>query len=92
MYAFPTPLPSPSITVTDQDVERLDDLLARHGCATAEKLDAELARANVVTQREVAHDVVTMNSTVIYEDLGTGVRRTVHVVYPRDADGARGFV
>lgn len=81
-----------SIIVTDLDLQRLRTVLDHHDVPTAEALDAELHRAVVVPQREVPADVVTMNSDVIYEDESTGARRTVRVVYPRDADAGRGWV
>lgn len=81
-----------SIIVTDLDLQRLRTVLDHHDVPTAEALDAELHRAVVVPQREVPADVVTMNSDVLYEDESTGARRTVRVVYPRDADAGRGWV
>jgi regulator of nucleoside diphosphate kinase len=33
-----------------------------------------------------------MNSEVVYEDHTSGARRTVRVVYPKDADSSRGWV
>lgn len=81
-----------SIIVTDLDLERLRTVLDTHDVPTAEALDAELHRATVVPHREVPADVVTMNSDVVYEDESTGARRTVRVVYPRDADAGRGWV
>lgn len=81
-----------SIIVTDLDLARLRTVLDHHDVPTAEALDTELHRAVVVPQREVPADVVTMNSDVIYEDESTGARRTVRVVYPRDADAGRGWV
>jgi len=81
-----------SIIVTDLDLARLRTVLDHHDVPTAEALDAELHRAVVVPQREVPADVVTMNSDVVYEDESTGARRTVRVVYPRDADAGRGWV
>jgi regulator of nucleoside diphosphate kinase len=33
-----------------------------------------------------------MNSQIVYEDCATGARREVHLVYPRDADAARGRI
>lgn len=84
---------SPNIIVTAQDLERLQDLLMScNSTAAAEQLDTELDRALVVPQREIPGDVVTMNSEVVYEELGSGARRTVRVVYPRDANASRGWV
>ena len=81
-----------SIIVTELDLARLRTVLDHHDVPTAEALDTELHRAVVVPQREVPADVVTMNSDVLYEDEATGARRTVRVVYPRDADAGRGWV
>jgi regulator of nucleoside diphosphate kinase len=78
------------IIVTDRDLERLLPIVARAPLAAS--LEAELDRAVVVQQREVPPDVVTMNSQIVYEDCATGARRNVQLVYPRDADAARGRV
>ncbi len=80
------------IVITDADLERLLRLLEQHGDAIADSLDAELHRAVVVDRRDVPPDVVTMNSEVVYEDVATGARRAVRVVYPQDADVAAGRV
>lgn len=80
------------ITVTDQDFERLSQLLMHQASTAADQLDAELARARVVPQREVEAEVVTMNSEVLYEDTVSHVQRKVRVVYPKDADMSRGWV
>ena len=77
------------ITITDHDLERLLPILEQ---TNAEQLDLELHRATIVEQCRVAPDVVTMNSEVVYEDIATGARRTVRVVYPKDADATRGWV
>lgn len=82
----------PTITVTAQDLERLQQLLSINESAAAEQLDLELARARVVPQDQIEGDIVTMNSEVVYEDLTTGVQRTVRLVYPEDADIERGWV
>jgi regulator of nucleoside diphosphate kinase len=82
----------PSIIVTDTDIERLRALLACEGSPALDHLDAELARARIVPAREVAPDVVTMNSDVTYQDDTSGAQRTVRVVYPRDADVELGRV
>lgn len=81
-----------NITVTDQDYDRLSQLLAYASSSAAEQLDAELARARVVPQREVDAEIVTMNSEVLYEDTSSRVQRSIRVVYPRDADMSRGWV
>lgn len=83
---------TPPITVTDRDLERLWSVLDHHDDAITQMLDTELHRATVVPQRTVAPNVVTMNSEVVYEDTRSGSRRTVRLVYPRDADASRGRV
>jgi regulator of nucleoside diphosphate kinase len=83
---------SPNITVTAEDLRRLQDLLTVESTSEAEQLDIELARANVVATGEIGRDVVTMDSEVTYEELGTGARRTVRIVYPRDADASHGRI
>jgi len=79
------------LIITDVDLARLQAVIDQHADAGA-TLDDELTRARVVPQGAVPRDVVTMNSTVIYEDVASGVRRTVTVVYPRDASAADGKV
>jgi regulator of nucleoside diphosphate kinase len=83
---------APGITVTAQDLARLQDLLSMEGTAAVEQLDAELERARVVAQTEIERDVITMNSEVCFEDLGSGVQRTIRLVYPPDADAERGWI
>jgi len=82
----------PEIIVTTQDFERLQRLVACTSSSAAERLDAELARARLVAQTDIPADVVTMNSDVIYEDAASGERRVVRLVYPKDAEAARGWV
>lgn len=51
-----------------------------------EKLKDELDRATVVEDDEIPHDVVTMNSVVVFKDLQTELESQVTVVYPEDAN------
>jgi regulator of nucleoside diphosphate kinase len=46
----------------------------------------------VVPSREVPPDVVTMYSRVVLQDTSTGLRTTLTLCYPADADPAIGFV
>jgi regulator of nucleoside diphosphate kinase len=81
------------LVITDRDLQRLESLVHRDASSTAtELLDGELDRAKVVSHETIAPNVVTMNSEVVYEDTSTGLRRTVRVVYPEDADASRGYV
>jgi regulator of nucleoside diphosphate kinase len=81
---------SSHVIVTDRDLARLLPMV--ESTAHAASLEGELDRAIVVKQREVPPDVVTMNSRIVYEDCATGARRDVQLVYPRDADPARGRI
>lgn len=80
------------IIVTDRDLDRLSQLLSHQASAAAEELEAELARAQVVPQREVPRDIVTMNSDVLYEDTTQAEQRQIRLVYPSHADLERGWI
>jgi regulator of nucleoside diphosphate kinase len=90
----------PSIYLTQDDLDRLFDLLETYGSgagagARAEQLqtlERELVRAVVVSPEEIPKDVVTMNSRVVFEDETTGERREITLVYPKHADIASGRV
>jgi len=55
-------------------------------------LRRELERAIVVSSALVPADVATMNSRVRYMDEKDGARRTVSLVYPSDAEVAKGKI
>ena len=80
------------IIITTTDFERLQSVLDTTSSPASELLDFELRRARVVEPREVPADVVTMNSSVVYEDCDTSERREVRVCYPRDANVTAGRV
>lgn len=80
---------SATLIVTDRDYDQLADLL--HAAAhshehRAPDLAEELERARIVPAAMVPPDVVTMNSTLTYEDLDTRQCRTVTIVLPHEAD------
>ncbi|MBO9519710.1 MAG: nucleoside diphosphate kinase regulator [Porphyrobacter sp.] len=50
----------------------------------------EIERAETVPLSAIPADVVTMGSTVEFVDAKTGDRRTVTLVFPKDADIAEG--
>lgn len=81
-----------SIVVTDHDLRRLRPVIDHSDTLAAQLLDEELERATVVDQHSTPPDVVTMNSEVVYEDLTTGTRRTVRLVFPNDADASRHWI
>jgi regulator of nucleoside diphosphate kinase len=75
-----------SIYLTQEDLDRLSQLLEARRGGGFEKLEGELARAAVVPRTSLPKDVVTMNSRVLFENETTGERREVTLVYPREAD------
>lgn len=52
----------------------------------ADLLEEELSRAAVVHDEELPGDVVSMNSTVKFQDLEGGKETVVTLVYPPDSD------
>ena len=83
-----------SIVLTANDYSRLRKLyadLSRQADGTQagiETLEEILDLARVVQPENVPHDVVTMNSRVLFEDVQTGEKGTVTLVYPTEADPA----
>jgi regulator of nucleoside diphosphate kinase len=80
------------IIITNTDLQRLLPVLDQHDTPASESLEMELHRAVIVDQHAVPADVVTMNSEVVYEDVATFEKRTVQIVYPKDADASRGLI
>lgn len=85
-----------NIVLTTTDERRLAHLLEAKADQldprTVELLEDELARARIVDSSQVPPDVVTMNSAVSFEDLQTGERSEVTLVYPSASSGDRGRV
>ena len=83
----------PRITLTAHDHERLSQL-ARAAASTmpdvAAELTEELDRAHVLAKGRHPVDVVCMGSEVVYRDDTTGRVQTVTLVYPNEADIAKG--
>ena len=82
----------PKIVVTSTDMERLRTLIDTTSGDKADALDAELLRAQVVDAADIAPDVVTMNSRVVYQDEETRETREVTLTYPQDASLEQGRV
>ena len=83
-----------AITVSRIDLDRIEALLERLPAAEADKLQAlraELDRADVVEPADMPSHIVTMNSTVVFEDEADGEKLTLTLVYPAGA-GAPGTV
>ena len=84
-----------SIWLTAQDYNRLRLLLAdlmrqsRGMQAGVDTLEEILDLARVIDPEKVPHNVVTMNSRVLFEDVHTGETGTVTIVYPSEVDPTR---
>lgn len=81
----------PPITVSRVDLDRIEALMERLPPADEEKLDAlraELDRAEVVEPAAMPAHIVTMNSTVTFEDETNGGQLTLTLVYPAAAGPA----
>jgi regulator of nucleoside diphosphate kinase len=81
-----------TIVLTEHDYGRLKKLFADLSRQTEgmqaglETLEEILDFARVVQPDKVPANVVTMNSRVLFEDVRTGDKGTVTIVYPADAD------
>jgi regulator of nucleoside diphosphate kinase len=77
-------------TITDVDRRRLGTLVSSEDgrawgtLETVGELEALLEEACPVDAQETPEDLVTMNSTVVLEDVESGARRPLTLVYPED--------
>jgi len=82
----------PPITISSLDAARLEkmlDSLEGKQIPNTDDLQAELDRANIVAPTEMPHDVVTMNSTVVFQIASSSAEFALTLVYPNDiGDGA----
>lgn len=81
----------PEITISALDLERLYALiesLPKNSFADKNDLEAELARAHVVSPAEVPPTIVTMNSTVKFSVESTQNEYELTLVYPKDVDSS----
>lgn len=87
-----------TLWLTEQDLNRLRHLIvdltrtARGAQAGIEALEEILDLGRIVPVEEIPHDVVTMNSEVVFEEIDSGDQRTVTLAYPDEADPADGRV
>jgi len=70
----------------------LDDYAQLRELSRDHDLSDELDRAIVVPLERMPDDVVTMHSRCIYVDESTGTTREVELVYPEEADPAKGKI
>lgn len=74
-----------TLIISERDYQSLFPLAENLKTPFEEALDAELGRADIVPDKDLPTDVVTMNSVVTFLDLNSGEETTVSLVYPREA-------
>jgi len=89
------PMDRPAIHLVAAECDLLSALALsaehRHPRSSAMLL-AELDRAELCEPGELPEQTVVMNARIDFIDDGNGARRTVQLVYPRDADIAAGRI
>lgn len=82
-----------TILITERDLERLEQILARvQHSPNIKALADELERATIVSSEAIPPDVVTMNSRITFMELETGKESEVTLAYPSDANLEKGRV
>ena len=85
----------PKITITSDDAERLEALLAsfpNRAFPGRDELEAELARAEIVAAEDIPPNVVTMNSRVRFRMESSQEAFYLTLVYPPDVDAHGGTI
>jgi len=82
----------PEISISTSDHARLSmlaDAIAERDATLADDLAGELERARVVADDKIAQGVIRMGSRLRFKD-EKGLERTVSLVFPPEADIAKG--
>lgn len=85
----------PKIIISATDADRLTRLatqMEQGSPVISDLLFDEIERAQVKPDHKAPDTVVGMNSTVEFIDEARGVRRTVQLVYPAEADISAGLI
>lgn len=78
-----------SLVILKSDYQQLIKLIEKDDTATADALDIELGRADLVHDKDIPTDAVTMGSMVTFIDLDSQEEKTISLVYPNEADVAQ---
>lgn len=78
--------------ITRSNHERIVAVIEVSKLEIAALLEEELTRATIVPDEDLPSDVVSMNSTVKFQDLESGKDSVVTLVYPVDADIENGKI
>jgi len=90
-----TPGGPPPVHMIDSEADAIASLAVSAGQRLAEVsalLFAEIERAIIHGRADIPPDAIIMNARVEYIDGATGAARTVELVYPGEADIAKGRI
>ncbi|MGO1748937.1 MAG: nucleoside diphosphate kinase regulator [Marinobacter sp.] len=83
----------PAILVAEEDFNRLSTLIEKQGDSDiADGLDDELSRATLVPLAEMPAHVVTMNSSVRFQNSDSGQEHELTLVYPHEVGTGDGKI
>lgn len=83
---------APKLVLSQDDYRRLSALLEACRSGSAEFLEQELGRAQVVPAAEVPRDAVGMGSVALVKDLDGGGEHSYTLVYPHEAHAETGRI
>jgi regulator of nucleoside diphosphate kinase len=75
-----------ALVILETDYQRLLKLIEQNDTASADMLDVEISRADIVKAKDFPSNVVTMDSVVTFIDLDSNEEKTISLVYPADAN------
>jgi len=83
----------PAILVAEEDFNRLSTLIEKQGDSdVADGLEDELSRATLVPLAEMPAHVVTMNSSVRFQNTDSGKEHELTLVYPHEVGTGDGKI
>ncbi|SOB76062.1 regulator of nucleoside diphosphate kinase [Marinobacter sp. LV10R510-11A] len=83
----------PAILVAEEDFNRLSTLIEKQGDSdVADGLENELSRATLVPLAEMPAHVVTMNSSVRFQNTDSGKEHELTLVYPHEVGTGDGKI
>lgn len=83
----------PAILVAEEDFNRLSTLIEKQGDSdVADGLENELSRATLVPLAEMPDHVVTMNSSVRFQNSDSGKEHELTLVYPHEVGTGEGKI
>ena len=83
----------PAILVAEEDFNRLSTLIEKQGDSdVADGLEDELSRATLVPLAEMPAHVVTMNSSVRFQNTDSGKEHELTLVYPHEVGTGEGKI